>query len=526
MKRTSFFSCVVVGLSTLGCGGPGETSKPVVLLPSASKDTIQNSNPTKEAKSLTVDQPKKEATSPVNNPQKEVKSPANNPTKEAKSPANTPTKEVKRPPKAKPQSGSLAKRPSSEGKVLLTPSDFTFVGSYTFSAEMQATFGMGLTHHRVDGQLRFLTVSYDGPSKARLIEFALPADMGQKITTLTGSWADIWSPKPAPAIGAGDEYGLWMETLPGGSERLWTTHGTDYPSDGAKPGQSLYPLGVAVRILKSDGKITGLAGEYGFAGVSPRAIYGGVQPIPQWFRRKYSISQPYAVGWGGYASRMVGGSACSLGLMALAIPELAKYPADTVLPSKDFKIMADHRSGTTNARDWYAAGKPTSFDRGRRNADVENLYDSATGTMQWRSPAPDGFGRFVWGDSYYNTGCWIDGPKGGFLVIGSFSKGKAFYQDSTLNNSGRHAELQIFDPNDFGKVLQGKKESLAVQPVASKLLTNDLTPLGLLYPYKGNNPFGAIGGATFDAETGHLYLWCPGVGGGYECRLVVYKVNF
>src|SRR5437868_11366043 len=50
---------------------------------------------------------------------------------------------------------------SSNGK-LLAPSDFNFVGSYPFSADNQATFGMGLTHRRVNGELRFLTTAYSG----------------------------------------------------------------------------------------------------------------------------------------------------------------------------------------------------------------------------------------------------------------------------------------------------------------------------------------------------------------------------
>jgi hypothetical protein len=147
---------------------------------------------------------------------------------------------------------------------------------------------------------------------------------------------------------------------------------------------------------------------------------------------------------------------------------------------------------------------------------------------QWQSPAPDKFGRFVWGDSYYNTGCWIDGPKkGGFIVVGSFAKGKAFYMSSTLHNEGRHAELQIFDPNDFGKVLKRTMAPWKVQPAASKLLTADLDPLKLLYATSGNNPCGAVAGATFDATTGLLYLWCPMVDAKAMngCRLVVYKVN-
>ena len=239
-----------------------------------------------------------------------------------------------------------------------------------------------------------------------------------------------------------------------------------------------------------------------------RAIFGGVQPIPQWFRNKYRISHPYAVGWGGYTSRMAQGLVPSLGLMALAIPEVTTYKSDSVIPAADFKILADHRSGTTHGKDWYASGKPTTFDRGRRNADVVNYYDGGdkrqnpktpptdppAAKAQWQSPAPDGFGRFVWGDSFYNTGCWIDGPnKGGFIVVGNFAKGKAYYATSTLHNSGRHAELQIFDPNNFGKALQGKTESWNVQPSGSKLLTDDLTPLGLLFPSGGNNAQGGGG---------------------------------
>jgi hypothetical protein len=227
-----------------------------------------------------------------------------------------------------------------------------------------------------------------------------------------------------------------------------------------------------------------------------------------------------------------------MGLMMLAIPDVTTYKENSVLPTRDFKILADHRSGTV-APDWYADRKPTRFDRGRRNADVVNYYDGGdkrqnpntppsgppAAGAQWLSPAPDGFGRFVWGDSYYNTGCWIDGPrKGGFVVIGSFARGKAYYQTSTLNNSGRHAELQIFDPNDFGKVLQGKLSPRKVQPAASKLLTADLAPLGLLIPSSGNNPSGAVAGATFDPVTRLLYLWCPGVNGKYGCCLAVYKV--
>ena len=404
---------------------------------------------------------------------------------------------------------------------------------------------MGLTCRRVKGQLRFLTLSYSGSinTPSRLIEFALPGDVGKGITTLTNHWDDIWSPLPHPNVGGGDEYGFWWEDQGNDNGRLWTTHCTDYPSE-AKPAGSNTgtnnPFAIAVRTLNADGTIAHLTGEYGFEGVGQRAIYGGVQPIPQWFRDEYKVAQPYAVGWGGYTSRMAQGLVPSMGLMMLAIPDVTSLPANSVIPAKDYTILADHRSGTTHTKDWYASGKPSSFDRGQRNADVVNYFDGGdtrpnpksapsdppVADARWMSPAPDGLGRFVWGDSFYNTGCWIDGPKkGGFVVVGSFAKGKAYYMGSTLHNEGRHAELQIFEPNDFGKVLQGTMDPWNIQPVGSKLLTSDLAPLHLLYPTDGNNANGAVAGATFDPTTKMLYLWCTQVNGKYGCCLVVYKVN-
>src|ERR1043166_482046 len=208
--------------------------------------------------------------------------------------------------RARPGGGdSPSSKGSSGGKVLLTPDDFTFAGSYLFSADNQAGYGMGLTSRRVRGELRFLTFSYTGKVKARLIEFALPEKVGDKITSLTATWDDVWSPLPYPNLGGGDEAGLWWEDMGDDKGRLWTTHCTDYPSDPKPAGSNTgvnNPFAVAIRTLNADGTIAQLKGEYGFAGVGQRAIYGGIQSIPKWFQDKYSVSQPYLAGWGGYTS--------------------------------------------------------------------------------------------------------------------------------------------------------------------------------------------------------------------------------
>lgn len=430
---------------------------------------------------------------------------------------------------------------------LLTGDDFTFLGSYPFSADNQAAYGMGLTCRRVNGQLRFLTFDYSGAASspghadARLIEFALPATLGGSITTKLTTWLDIFSPLSIPNVGGGDEYGLWWEDQGNGNDgvgRLWTTHCADYPGDPNPAGSNTgtnQPLALATRTLNADGTIANLQGQWGFTGIGQRAIHGGIQPIPQWFRDQYGITQNYLCGWGGYTSRMAQGLGPSLGLMAVAFPEPTTYAANTIIPTTDFRILTDHRSGTTQS-DY----NPIIGDRGRRNYSVTNYYDGGdtrpnpttsptfppVSGARWLSPSPDGFGRFVWGDSFYQTGCWIEGAsKRGFVAVASLSTGRAYYMTSTLHCDSRDAELQIFDPNDFGKVLQGVIHPWQVQPADTKLLTPDLKPLGFLYGHAGNSPAGAVAGACFDAPTKTLYLWLTQKNSGYGCVLAAYRVN-
>jgi hypothetical protein len=138
----------------------------------------------------------------------------------------------------------------------------------------------------------------------------------------------------------------------------------------------------------------------------------------------------------------------------------------------------DHGSGT-RFDDWYADRAPTSFDRGIRNRDVINYYDGGdpranpatapTGLPQgragWLSPAPDGVGRWVWGDSNHNTGMWIDtSRKHGFVTVPSFSSGRAWYGNSTLNTERMTFEMQVFDPTHFGEVIRGIRQPFNVQP--------------------------------------------------------------
>ncbi len=322
----------------------------------------------------------------------------------------------------------------------LGQADFSYLGSHAIDNLDGLMVGSGLTLLRyVDSQLRFLTFSYRTGEAAVLREFALPdgsdgrAPQGSAnaaIMRTTASWPDIWSPFTGPSVGGGDHSGLWWEAPEGseGGSRPWTTRADDYPNDV----QRSQTQAISVRELRADGTVTDRFGEYGFEGTGQRAIYGGVQPIPAWFAEQHRLRQRDVAGWGGYASRLAQGLVPSLGLMMLAIPDVTGYPmnaAGSLIPAAGFRMLADHRSGSVMANDWYSGAasppNPPPFDRGARTPNVINHFDGGDNRpngstaepsagpplpgAQRLGPAPDGRGRMVWNDSFHATGNWIDG---------------------------------------------------------------------------------------------------------------------
>ncbi len=352
-------------------------------------------------------------------------------------------------------------------KPVLSQSDFTYSGYYlvpTGGNFSGLNWGQGFTHRYVNGQLRFLTFSFYGNYTGggyQLIEFAPPANLGG-VATFTNHWADIW---PGTGLNSGGVWmGLWFEQA---KNRLWTTWAIDYPDDT----QSSYTKSLAIRTLNDDGTVSNGIGPWGLAGVQQRRIYGGVTALPPWFQDFYQVG-PYAVGWGGYASRM--GLGVSLGPTFYAIPEPTGYPAGDI-PTSDFRTVMDHSGGTTST-DWYASGHPVSFDRGVRNSNVKNDYDAPA----WQSPAPDGLGRWVWGDSAWNTGAWIETPsRQGFVLVPKLSSGRAWYQTSTLHCRAPDGRDPGLRPQDAGRGGPGdprELEYLSIQPMGDHRRRRTLGP--------------------------------------------------
>jgi hypothetical protein len=180
----------------------------------------------------------------------------------------------------------------------------------------------------------------------------------------------------------------------------------------------------------------------------------------------------------------------------------------------------DHSGGTLGA-DWYASGHPTSFDRGVRNSDVKNDYD----TPNWQSPAPDGLGRWTWGDSNWNTGTWIETPtRFGFITVPKLCNGRTWYETSTLHCERQSAEIQVFDPRMLGEVALGTRASWNTYPASRWEITGDCTPLGLMWGRSVNGPDGGPCGASYNPTTRQLYVYCVS-GTGLHSYILVYDVG-
>lgn len=397
-------------------------------------------------------------------------------------------------------------------REVLSASDFTYLGKhpvdrligYNFGGGGELNFGQGFTLRYVGGQLRFLTYGFISGTM-RLVEFAKPASLGDTITTATNVWTNITTPSQHHGI-------TWDET----DGVLWTTDAIDYPE--TVP-QEQDTKTIATRVLNSNGTISSYRGLMGLQGINGRRVFGGMCRIPSWFRTAHSLPE-FAVGFGGYTSRL-GIGPVSLGPTMYAIPDPRDYSDGAEIPDTDFKVLMDHSSGSGSDD----SGSPTTYDRGRRfNLDYDNEYDGGN----WTSPASDLYGRFCWGDDCNNSACWIDNDAGtrtkhGFVLVPTLGTGRLWYEGSTLNYTGKTAEIQIFDPSQFAECAASTRNAWNVQPVAGKDLTSDLT--GHL---AGGNGFlipGGVAGAAFDPTDSRLYVYANDSSADSNSTILVYSVG-
>ncbi|MEZ5317190.1 MAG: hypothetical protein R2752_07285 [Vicinamibacterales bacterium] len=402
--------------------------------------------------------------------------------------------------------GLVSARQAPE-KALIQPSDFAYLGYYDVQTSGEdTTYSQGLTHRYVDGDLRLLIYQLHD----RLHEISLKdVPFGARITQTTGDW---------PVTNCGF-IGLWFEEA---KDRLWTTCSEDYFAD-------YQPAEIRLLRLGAGGTTTLLAGPNGLRGITQKRVYGGCRDLPAWMQQMSNLSQPYVCGWGGYTSLVSSGGVASMGLTMYAVPDPTTWKGET----RDFKTLADHESGTTEGD----GGAGRSFDRGWRLTPALNYYDGGDPRPNpptppedpprrgagWLHPLKDGHNRFVWGDSYYNTGNWVEtATKRGFVAVASLCGGKCYYSHSTLNSDERIAELHVFDPAQLAEVARGRRRPWQVQPVAMERL--DLPGEVWSGSHQGNWTPGNAAAATFDAKTGRFYLARFAVD-TFTTRIYVYQVG-
>ena len=412
--------------------------------------------------------------------------------------------------------------PSTGGAGILGAADFAYLGYYdVIVSSLNSPYAQALTHRYVDGDLRFLTMEYGQPL-ANVGEWSIAGkNFGDGVNTTTNRWLTPWNNDQQMS---GNYYGLWWDEP---NQRLWSTHAVDYTYD-------YIQTQIFTRTLNSNGTVSNLKGPVGLKGISAKRTYGGALQLPAWFQSRYRVG-PYAVGFGGYTSLMAGGGGCSLGPSMYAIPDPSLHANNTEIATSNFKTIMDCNSGV-RMDDWYAQGSPTAFDRGIRLNIPINYYDQGDARANpttaptvppvagagWLSPAPDGRARWVWGDSYYNTGCWIDGPtKQGYIAIATLSTGKTWYGNAHLNADSKVFELHVYDPQHMGEVVTGGRQPWQVRPSVMVPLTLP----GLGSGAQAGGVFFAVAGATYDPTTKRLYLMGTCAGGTYVNRLFVYSVN-
>jgi hypothetical protein len=386
---------------------------------------------------------------------------------------------------------SVVAAPASAQSTLV-PSDVSYRGFIDVRTNgNDSTYGQALTHRYVNGELRFLTLTLAGV----LHEFSITGKgYGSTVDTTTATW-DL-----GPTKALNNFNGIWYEEA---KARLWVTSAEDYTA-------VVRPVRITTMTLGPNGTVSNVK-TVGLQGLNAKRVYGGAQPVPQWFQQQYGCG-PYVVGFGGYTSLMMQGGGAAVGPTAYCIPDPAGYANGAEIPKAAYKVLLD----TYPNRGVRKTLPINFFDGGdaRQNPSSRPSGSPVSGAS-WLSPNSQGLGWFVWGDSYYNTGMWIDtGTRRGFVLIASLCKGACWYQSSTLHYDGRQFEMHIWDPATLAA--GGRPDSMT-----ELTLPNGNNRVG-----EGNGPVRNIAGATYDPKSGRMYLiGFPFGTDDYTGRLFVFDVN-
>ncbi len=381
--------------------------------------------------------------------------------------------------------------------TLLNLDDIRYLGYYDFQPDATNTSYISrLSHRYVDGHFRLLTLATGGTT---LHELSIEGmSFGDLRFTTTNDW-DMSAALISTQATLGYN-GIWWDAV--NNRLLWCCH-VDYSNQAI-------PAILRSIVLNETSHTTDSVHTVRLEAGDAKEVYGGFDRNPAWFRSAYSVPE-YICGWGGYSSLV--GVGASMGPFFCGLPEILNYSQDATIPATDTVVMADHHSGTTSV-DWYLDTTQT-FDRGVRLTFPVNYFDGGDprsnpttrpvsppiSTAGWLSPAPDGLGRWIFGDSHFGSGCWIDtGSKAAFVTAFAGTADCGYYANSVIQNDGRIAELHIYDPIHMGEVALGSRAVWNLKPTYIRPLeTTGQTSAG------SAGEANAVNGMTYDSITKRLY---------------------
>jgi hypothetical protein len=392
---------------------------------------------------------------------------------------------------------------SSSSKVLISPSDFTYLGYYDTSFNgLDAPYTQGLAVRRVGSEVRLITKFLGGDSFA---EFSLSgktlATSGSPSSCQITATTRTWTNAGTIPVGGDTPYLLWDEA----GSKIFCNWALLYPDDGADVRTKIYTATL------TDGSPTGTvtnAKRLMLDGVPDRRAGTGFLSVPSSFQSAYGTG-PFAVGLGGSFSRAGALGQIAVGLSMYGIPDPAGYPNDTTLSTSQYKI--------------YAVRDNTAEFRGRK---LENTINYLTdGAWLQSVQGPDNLGMWAYGDRYVG-GTWISGAsKEGVIVVGYFAADRVWYETSTGFFGGMVAEAHIYDPADLGRISQGIQND-RIDPIVPNIRSLSETRRSF-----ENNWYQALEGqqascATYDEVGKVLYVQVNGAGPtNFWNRIYAYSVD-
>ncbi len=379
-----------------------------------------------------------------------------------------------------PQNVRIATEGSGAGKRVLTAADFRFIGGMRIPPTVQGmdtTWGRGLTHRYVNGQLRFL------------------ASAGNQVFEITPAWAPS-GPFPYASLvrvwgdvsrekrytdqygpNSGDTYGLYWDEQ---DKRLYWNYGNGYNSIGPNDPS------VGYSVLNDATGASTPVGAWRFTGRGCKATQCGVLPIPDWFSAAYCPGRRLGAGFGGYFS-VANSGPVSMGpaLAAFVPPNISTTPDRT---SVVYTNLVGYPFNTS------AYTLPT---RCQRDTNYWSDFDG------WNPK--DGVGYWSWSDWLWQSAIWIDQPdKHGVVYFPVLGNGRTWYERSTLHAQNASHWWYVYDPLTLGQVAKGERGQDQIQP--AQRWAGQFP--GITYPMVGwsDEPHHVVCGATYDAISKRAYI--------------------